>query len=100
VVSTHLPAVRPVAGSVWLADDIAGTVNCCCQATQHNSTEDRLRRSRSMQVESWTARLEQISRIVAEIESWRTLSASQSGVPIAAPIAGAAPVPSFCCRSN
>ncbi|MBP7937175.1 MAG: glycosyltransferase [Phycisphaerae bacterium] len=100
VVSTHLPAVRPLPGSVWLADDIAGTVNCCGQATQHNSTEERLRRSQSMQVESWTARLEQISRIVDEIESRRTLSADPPGVPIAVPIAGAAPVPSLCCRPN
>lgn len=101
VVSTRLPAVRPVPGSVWLADDVAGTASCCTQATRHNSSDDRLRRSQSMQVESWTARLEQISRIVEQVENRRALTAaSPPTISTAVPVAGPIGVPGLCCRSN
>lgn len=64
VVSTSLPAVRPVAGSVWLADDVETTVRCCAEALAHNRPADRASRSRLMATESWEARLEQIGEIV------------------------------------
>jgi len=67
VVSTPLPAVRPVAGSVWLADDAETTARCCAEALNHNRPADRACRSQLMANESWTARLEQISDIVQTV---------------------------------
>jgi len=64
VVSTSLPAVRPLAGSVWLADDAAATAAACDEALRHNSPAARSDRSRLMIAHSWTRRLEEISEIV------------------------------------
>lgn len=63
-VSTSLPAVRPVPGSVWLADDAAGTAAACDHAARHNRPEERAARSQLMLSESWPQRLEEISAIV------------------------------------
>ena len=63
-VSTSMPAVKPVHGSVWLADDAISTAHCCEEALQHNSLVKRLARSQSMLAHSWPRRLETISTIV------------------------------------
>lgn len=67
VVSSSLPAVRPIPGSVWLADDAATTAQCCQEALTYNAESDRRERSNSMKIESWSARLEQLDTIVSEV---------------------------------
>jgi len=64
VVSTNMPAVDPIPGSVWVADDIESLVAGCDEAIRCNSPEQRLHRSNLMLSESWDARVEQISRLV------------------------------------
>jgi glycosyltransferase involved in cell wall biosynthesis len=64
VVSTGLPSVRPVTGSVWIADDAVRTMRCCEDALTRNTATDRHRRSQLMKSESWEARLERISEII------------------------------------
>jgi len=65
VVSTRLPAVEAIPGSVWIADDAMGLVDCCDRALDHNDLEARKQRSKLMAAESWQARLEEISDIVS-----------------------------------
>ena len=75
VVSTPLPAVREIPGSVWLADDAETCARFCNQALANNQTEARIRRSELMAAESWTARLEQISDIIEGTFRNRAVSA-------------------------
>jgi glycosyltransferase involved in cell wall biosynthesis len=63
-VSTSLPAVQAMPGSVWLADDAATIAACCDEAMRHNSPAERAARSQSMLAKSWTQRLEEISSII------------------------------------
>lgn len=63
-VSTSLPAVPPIEGSVWVADTAAETAECCNDARQHNSPADRAARSKLMLAESWSQRLEELSAII------------------------------------
>lgn len=63
-VSTSLPAVKPIPGSVWLADDADAFAACCDQAQACNSATERADRSRLMFAHSWSQRLEQLSAIV------------------------------------
>ena len=84
VVSTALPAVRPVPGSVWLADDSERAATCCDEALRHNQPADRAGRSRLMLAESWSQRLGQISEIVA---------ATMRRVPAGSPVTPAAEPP-------
>ncbi|HSW45213.1 MAG TPA: glycosyltransferase [Phycisphaerae bacterium] len=72
VVSTPLPAVQPMPGSVWLASSADRTAACCSEALRHNQPRDRLRRSRLMAAEAWTARLERISQLVSDVLGSRT----------------------------
>lgn len=65
VVSTPLPAVRELEGSVWLAADVAGAVAGCAQAIESNTQAARVNRARLMAAESWPARLEQIGKLIA-----------------------------------
>lgn len=71
-VSTVLPAVKPIAGSVWLADDAEATAAACDEAIRHNLPADRGARSRLMLAESWEQRLEQLSEIVEGDRGMRT----------------------------
>ncbi len=65
VVSTPLPAVRQLEGSVWLADDVEGTAAACDAAIASNTPAARVNRARLMAAESWPARLEQIGALIA-----------------------------------
>lgn len=65
-VSTSLPAIDAVDGSVWLADDGLSMAKACEEAVHCNSIAQRRDRSASMFPQSWTARLEEIGAIVAE----------------------------------
>lgn len=65
-VSTFLPAVKPVRGSVWLADTAAAAAAACEQAMQHNTPAERAARSQLMLVHSWHQRLEELSAIVEQ----------------------------------
>ncbi|HOA74939.1 MAG TPA: glycosyltransferase [Phycisphaerae bacterium] len=65
-VSTSLPAVKPIPGSVWLADDAAAAADCCDQALRHNTPAERAARSRLMLAHSWVQRLEELSEIVTQ----------------------------------
>ena len=67
VVSTSLPAVQPIPGSVWLADDAARMADAVQAAGASNAPALRAGRSQLMLAESWTARLEQISGIVNDV---------------------------------
>lgn len=91
VVSTTLPAVRQADGSVWLADDVTDLVNGCRDAARRNSPAERIERSRLMLSESWTARLEHISGIVASAMKERTASRPSSAMSPAERIAVARP---------
>jgi glycosyltransferase involved in cell wall biosynthesis len=64
VVSASLPTVRPVPGSVWLADDAETTARACAAALQHNTPAGRRTRSRSTMPESWRSRLDVIESLV------------------------------------
>ncbi len=77
-VCTSLPAVSGMPRSVWLADSIEDTVRCCDEALQCNSLEDRRQRSQAMKSESWTARLDQISRLIDSAMTTRTLTQDQN----------------------
>jgi glycosyltransferase involved in cell wall biosynthesis len=63
-VSTSLPAVKPIDGSVWLADDADSIARCCDEALRHNTAAERSARSKLMLAHSWSQRLEQISTVV------------------------------------
>lgn len=63
-VSTSLPAVKPIEGSVWLADDAQSMAKCCDEALRHNSPAERSARSKLMLAKSWSQRLEEISAMV------------------------------------
>lgn len=63
-VSTSLPAVKPIPGSVWLADDAERFAVCCDQAQACNSVTEREGRSKLMLAHSWSQRLEELSAIV------------------------------------
>jgi glycosyltransferase involved in cell wall biosynthesis len=65
VVSTSLPAVRQIPGSVWLADDAESLADCCAKAGAVNEPETRHRRSKMMWPESWSQRVEQLSELVS-----------------------------------
>ena len=75
VVSTSLPAVHPIPGHVWLADDAETSTQGCDEAAASNQLEARIHRSQLMAAESWTARLEQISGIVENTFRNRAISA-------------------------
>jgi glycosyltransferase involved in cell wall biosynthesis len=64
VVSTPLPAVQPMDGSVWVADEMDELAAACHEALRSNSQVARAERSQIMTAESWSARLEQIERII------------------------------------
>ncbi|GMV96627.1 MAG: glycosyltransferase [Phycisphaerae bacterium] len=66
VVSNPLPAVEPMADAVWLADELAEWAVCCARASRRNEPAMRRARSERMKAHSWTARLEQLSRIVED----------------------------------
>jgi glycosyltransferase involved in cell wall biosynthesis len=78
VVSTSLPAVREVPGSVWLADDLQTFVRSCDEALANNQFEARATRSELMAAESWTARITQISEIVESTFRRGAVSAQQA----------------------
>jgi glycosyltransferase involved in cell wall biosynthesis len=78
VVSTCLPAVLPIRGSVWTADDTDSFDTCCGEALGHNSPAARQARSQLMESESWQARLEQIERIILERLDARTSPARRT----------------------
>lgn len=63
-VSTSLPAVKAIDGSVWLADDASSMARCCDAALLHNTKAERAARSQLMLAQSWPQRLEQISAMV------------------------------------
>ena len=75
VVSTSLPAVHPIPGSVWLADDAETTARYCDAALANNQPEARKHRSELMAAESWEARLDQIDGIVQNTLRDRAISA-------------------------
>ena len=72
-VCSTLPAVKASPGAVWLADDADRMATGCDEALACNRPEDRLQRSRSMMTESWSDRLEQISRLIVEARSTRRI---------------------------
>jgi len=94
VVSTSLPAVELLPGAVWLADDVGETVACCAQAIEQNREADRRSRSELMRAESWSARLEHISNLVAATlgEHPGTGSAEGTWAPKVTPARQPAPV--------
>ena len=63
VVSSSLPVIQEMPGSVWLADDAERMARHCRSAVEHNSKIDRQARSERMLAESWSARLEQMSEL-------------------------------------
>jgi glycosyltransferase involved in cell wall biosynthesis len=67
VVSTSLPAVDPIPGSVWLADDADAMADAVQHAGASNDPALRAKRSQLMLAESWTARLEQISASINDV---------------------------------
>lgn len=79
VVSTSLPAVREIPGSVWLADDGKICARSCDEALANNQPEARLHRSQLMAAESWTARIAHISEIVENTLRHRAFAAPQRG---------------------
>jgi len=85
VVSTSLPAVRPIDQSVWLADDPATTIEACARALRHNDRAARQHRSQLMASESWTVRLELISEIIGNALKDQAASKRRLAVPRAAP---------------
>jgi glycosyltransferase involved in cell wall biosynthesis len=88
-VSTSLPAVKPIPGSVWLADDAVRTAACCDQAVRHNSPDERAARSQLMLSQSWPQRLEEISAIVtAAVQGTRTSDISVAEPHYPAAVAG------------
>jgi len=84
VVSTSLPVVQAMPGSVWLADDAEQMAHYCRLAAQHNDTTVRQERSDRMIAESWSARLEQMSE-------W-ALSSLPSGQHRGSPVTASASV--------
>ena len=93
VVSTALPSVQPVANSVWLADDIARMTVCCRRALQHNTPEERLARSELIKTESWSARIEKLSEIVAASRSTQPVAETPAPVEATTALQTAAPAP-------
>jgi len=65
-VSSALPAVKAIENSVWLADDATTMAECCDRAIEHNTREDREKRSLMMTAESWSARLDVLADIVSK----------------------------------
>lgn len=79
VVSTSMPAIDAMPGSVWLADDALAMAHCCEQATHVNAPAQRRARSDAMIEHSWSARIEQISSIVSESLHDKQLAAQPHG---------------------
>lgn len=75
-VCSTLPSVKQVPRSVWLADHVGDMVRCCDEAFACNTSADRRARSRAMQSESWTARLEQISTHLEDAKTTRVMKAA------------------------
>lgn len=66
VVSTSIPSVRPVPGSVWLADEATGMAVACGRAMRHNNESSRRERSNGMREHAWRHRIEKLSAIVSD----------------------------------
>lgn len=67
VVSNSLPAVEALPDAVWLADDVTDWALCCARAARRNEPAARLARSERMKTHAWSARLDQLSGIVARV---------------------------------
>ena len=72
VVSSSLPAVRPLEGHVWLADGPQAMVAACREALACNAPAQKAERSRLMVAESWSVKLEQLSAIVRDTPARKT----------------------------
>lgn len=66
VVSTTMPAVRPAAGAVWVADTVPDTVLACEVALLNNDPSERRARSEATRAHAWSARLDHIGRIIED----------------------------------